>query len=383
MSGDNIPSQENREGTVNSQDGGDQERIDTKSEGTAQPKAKSLKPLNSLALGASVALLVGIGIWFYVTRSFAADYVPLLLIFASAIAAIAGKSWDDQQKGFSRITLKGRVLAALAVLGFIGGIRSTQISHEKLKEVGKIQTIAYHQLMEGVSMILFPITSSWRNPPKNDVDILVSAQDAQTVDLLRKTRIVPFADQTQDVMMMTADPRMFSVTANGVRIASSCGYPHRGFRALYELFDFCIDGGEVKIKESEQIFISNLDPETIRLVHDVLEDEFYISHYKNLSQHDDLFYQGLYEEAGTKNEAMTADRTWRAMLEVQRTLLPENNSSKKDQRKEKTSPWLYLGTYYFSGDSNYAGYQDFLAKIGRLVKHIDMVTKSNNMIDTF
>ena len=336
-----------------------------------------------IALGL-VVVVVGAGVWLYLTRSLVADYAPLVLVFISAIAAIAGKSWDEDQKGFARVTVQGRILGTLAVLGLLVGIRSTQISHSKLREAGRIQSVAYHQLMEGVSMMLFPITSSWRERPKNDVDILVRAQDRKTVDLLAKTRIVPFADPVRDMMMMTEDPRMFGLTANGVRISSSCGQTHRGFRALYELFDFCIDGGEARVKESEQIFISNLDPETIELVQNVLADDFYVSHYKNLAQHDDLYYQGLYDEASAQGRSMSSDRTWRAMLAVQRALLPEKNRQNNSAPKETTSPYLYLGTYYFGHDPTDAtAYRTFLQKVGKLVKHVGTLTSSTNVIDTF
>jgi hypothetical protein len=334
-------------------------------------------------LVAFIAIVVITGIWLFVTNSPAADYVPLILVFLSAVAAIAGKSWDDNRTGLSRLTVKGRFLAALAVFGLIIGLRNTQLTQAKLKEAGKIQSIAYHQVMEGVSMILFPITSSWRDPPKSDLDILARAQDTKTIEFLDKTRIVPFADPVRDAMMMIGDPRMFSLTANGARIASSCGYPHRGFRALYELFDFCVDGGEAKVKESEQLFISNLDPETVRLLQDILEDDFYVSHYKNLSQHDDLYYQGIYDEAGGTNRSMSADRTWRAMLEVQRTLLPKKDHASSQDRKEQTSQWLYLGTYYFGPGSDSTGYRSFLQKVTALVKHVDGLTNSTKTIDTF
>lgn len=41
MSGGNIPSQDNPEGTVNPGDASEQERIDTKSEGSAQPRLEN------------------------------------------------------------------------------------------------------------------------------------------------------------------------------------------------------------------------------------------------------------------------------------------------------------------------------------------------------
>ncbi|HEV3481216.1 MAG TPA: hypothetical protein VGR97_02690 [Candidatus Acidoferrales bacterium] len=332
----------------------------------------------------ALLFLVAVAVWLYATTSLLADYAPLILVFVSAIAGIVGKSWNEDKKGLARVTTKGWLLAALAALGFVVGIRNTEISHSKLKEVGKIQTVAYHQLMEGVSMMLFPITSSWREPPKNDADILSRAADQKTIDLLTGTRIVPFADPVRDTMMMVGDTRMFAVSAKDVRISSSCGQPHGTFRALYELFDFCVDTGEAKVKESEQIFLSNLDSETIRLVQDMLGDEYYVSHYKNLAHHDDLYYQGLYDEAVTRGTAPSSDQTWRALIAVQRTLLPEQNDPASPGRKDKTSPYLYLGTYYFGqNNSDSTAYRQFLQKVGALVKHVETVTNSQNVIDTF
>jgi hypothetical protein len=324
--------------------------------------------------------VVAIGIWVYSTKSLAADYIPLLLVFISAIAGIAGKSWDESRTGFSRITLKGRILIALALLGLVVGIRTTKLTHTKLKEAGQIQKLAYSQLIEGVSMILFPITSSWRDPPKNDIAILARAREKATVDALAKTRVVPFADTAEDIMMMTEDSRMFGLTANGTQIQSSCGSPHSGFRALHELFDFCINGGQAKIKETEQIFLSDFDPETIKLVQDVLEDKFYESRYKNLSQHNDLFFQGLYDESGESRKP-PADRAWRGLLEVERTLLPRRDNLAR--KKGPISQWLYLGTYYFGQNSDIAPYRSFLQKIDALVRRVDSILHSSHLIDTF
>lgn len=354
--------------------------------GPPPPSKQDVKssPLASRLTVFVLVVLVAVGVWLYATTSLLADYAPLFLVFGSAIAAIAGKSWDEDKKGLAHVTTKGRLLAALAVLGLVVGIRNTEISHSKLKEVGKIQSVAYHQLMEGVSMMLFPITSSWREPPKNDAEILARATDQKTIDVMAGTRIVPFADPVRDTMMMTEDPRMFALSANGVRLSSSCGQPHRGFRALYELFDFCIDTGEAKVKESEQIFMSNLDAETIRLVQDVLGDEFYVAHYKNLAQHDDLYYQGLYDEASTRGKSLKSDRTWRAMLAVQRALLPEQNDPASRAGKERTSPYLYLGTYYFGqNNSDSMDYRRFIQKVDTLVKHVGTLTNSKSVIDTF
>ena len=242
-----------------------------------------LSLLRCSAVCASVILLLAGAIWFYSTTSPLADYVPLALVFLSAIVAIAGKSWDDSRQGLSRVTPTGRVLVALAVLGLVGGIRNTQMNHAKLE---RTRNLAYSQLMDGISMVLFPITSSWREPPTSNMDILARARDATTIDTLKTTRIVPFADPVEDSMAMIEDTRFFLITANGVRVKSTCGLPHRGFRALYELFDFCVDSGDTKIRNAAQAFVSDLDPHTLDLLNTFLENKFYLSRYRNLAQHE-------------------------------------------------------------------------------------------------
>ena len=92
--------------------------------------------------------------------------------------------------------------------------------------------------MNGISMVLFPITSSWKELPTNDIDIIAKAQNATTVEVLAKTRIVPFADPVEDIMAMLDDPRFFVVTARGTRVTTPCGAPHRGFRGALRTVRF-------------------------------------------------------------------------------------------------------------------------------------------------
>ena len=325
-----------------------------------------------------VVLLAGVGIWFYSTTSPLADYVPLALVFLSAIVAIAGKSWDDGRQGLSRLTLTGRVLIALAILGLIGGIRNTQMNHAKLD---RTRDLAYSQLMDGISMVLFPITSSWSEPPTNNIDILAKAREAATVDVLARTRIVPFADPAEDTMAMIEDSRFFVITANGARVTSSCGLPHRGFRALYELFDFCVDGGDAKMRDTVQAFIDDLDPRTTDLLNAVLENEFYVSRYRNLAQHEALYYQGLRDEVGANSA--TADQTWLALLAVARDLRLRADDDDASSPQDEWSPWLYLGTYYFGRDADAGDYDEFIEDVAAFVKHVDSATSQRHLIDTY
>ncbi len=325
--------------------------------------------------------IVVIGIWLYSTRSPAADYAPLALVFVSAINGIAGKSWDATQKGLARLTLKGRVLILLAVLGLVVGIRTTRDNHTKLAEVEEVRNMAYSQLMKGVSMMLYPVTSCWKEPPKNDLALLERAADATTVEVLAKTRLVPFADPVEDVMANIEAPRLYLVGVNGTRVVARGGPPHRGFRALYELFDFLVDAGDAKVRDTEKTFFTSLEPKTIRLLHDVLEDKFYESNYRNLSQHEDLYFQGLLDEAGNSKNPTTSNRTWLALLAVQRALLPSEDETPK--QNHGPSPSLYLGTYYFGGTSDLAAYHVFLAKVGELVRHVGGLLKSDQLIETF
>ena len=331
-----------------------------------------------LAVGAVLILLIAVAIWFYSTTSPVADYVPLALVFLSAVVAIAGKSWDDSRQGLSRVTLTGRVLVVLAVLGLVGGVRNTQINHAKLETT---RALAYSELMEGLSMVLFPITSSWREAPTNNIDILAKARDAATVDALATTRIVPFADPVEDTMAMTEDTRSFLITENGARVSSSCGLPHRGFRALYELFDFCVDGGAAKMGDAAQAFVSDLDPQTVDLLNAILEHKFYLSRYRNLAQHEALYYQGLRDEVG--DDPVTADRTWLALLAVARDLLPRADDDDASSPEDERSPWLYLGTYYFGRNSDSADYETFIERVASFVQHVDAVAGQRHLIDTF
>ena len=245
-----------------------------------------------------------------------------MLVFLAAITAIRGKSWDDSRTGFSRITLTDLFLLALAIIGLVGGVRNTQINHSKLAEVDTIRNIAYEEIMDGISMILFPITSSWRDPPSNTMEILDRAQNAVSVDVLAKTRIVPFPDRADDMVAMMEDTRFYLISQNGTRLASQCGVPHLGFRALYELFDFCVANGEAKIEKAQQQFVSYLDAKTVPLLHAILTDVFYESRYRNLAQYEEHFYQGLRDEVG---ESLAApDQTWLALIEVSRALLSKS-----------------------------------------------------------
>ena len=336
-----------------------------------------------LMISVVVVLIFAVATWFYATRSPIADYVPLILVFLLAMAAIPGKSWDDRRQGFSRLTLTGRVIVILALLGLVGGIRNTQINHAKLADNEKVRQIAYRQLVDGISMILFPITSSWGEPPTNDIEILAKAQGATTIDALAKTRIVPFLDPAEDLMAMIQDPRLFSVSASGTRVASRCGVPHGGFLALYELFDFCINSGESKIKEARQTFLSQFAPKTIQLLHDIQDDEFYTARYRNLAQHKTHYYQGLRDEAG--EDLATGDRTWQALVILSRKLLPRTTDEDTSGPHDKPSPWLYLGTHYFGHGQNFdsAAYKTFIEKVDTFVKHVRAVTNQVNLIDTF
>ena len=52
------------------------------------------RPLRQwLAVSAVVVLFVAVATCFYSAKSQAADYVPLVLVFLAAIAAVRGKSW--------------------------------------------------------------------------------------------------------------------------------------------------------------------------------------------------------------------------------------------------------------------------------------------------
>ncbi|MDE0625090.1 MAG: hypothetical protein OXH99_01710 [Bryobacterales bacterium] len=338
------------------------------------PNLTRLLSRQCLAVCGIVVLLAAVGIWFYSTTSSLADYVPLALVFLSAIVAIAGKSWDDSRQGLSRVTLTGRVLVALAVFGLIGGVRNTQSNQSKLE---RTRELAYSQLMKGISMVLFPITSSWREPPTNNIDILAKARETATVDVLASTRIVPFAD----TMAMIEDTRLFLITANGARVRSSCGLPHRGFRALYELFDFCVDGGEAKMRDTAQAFVGDLDSQTVDLLNAILENEFYKSQYSNLAQHEAFYYQGLRDEVGA--DSKTADRTWLALLAVARDMLPRKNDDDASSAQDEWSPWLYLGTYYFGRNTDAGDYKIFIDTVAAFVEHVDATTSQRHRIDTY
>ena len=340
--------------------------------------SSATRPL--FAIVAFVALATAV-IWFYSTESPAADYVPLALLFLSAMAAIRGKSWDDTRQGISRVTLTGFLLFALALLGLVGGIRDTQMSHSRLAGIETIQDIAYRQLMAGISMVLFPITSTWREPPTNDMDIIDMAQDATTIDALQNTRLVPYPNRAEDIMAMMQDTRFFLVSPNGTRVTTRCGAPHQGFRAIYELFDFCVASGDATIREVQQTFIGTLDATTVRLLNDVLDDDFFKSTYSNLAQHEQLFYQGIQEETG---ENLTgANRTWLALVEVSREMFSDERLDDTAAPTQEPSLWLFLGTYYFGNDSDTQAYRSFIQKVREFVLHVNTVTNRQDLIDTF
>lgn len=328
---------------------------------------------------ASVFLL---GTWLYSTRSPVAEYVPLLLVFVSAVTGIAGKSWDHTKNGFARVTLKGRVLVLIAMLGLIVGVKNTRSSHARLAEVGAVREIADEQPIDGVSMMLYPITSSWREPPQSDAEKLQAAAAEPTVEALTETRLLPFADPVEDVMANIEAPRLYLVGVNGTRVVAHGGPPHRGFRALYELIDFFVDVGDAKVRETERTFLSILDPKTIMLLNNILDDEFYKSRYRNLSQHEDLFFQGLLDEAGDSVPS-NADRSSLALLAVQRSLLPSGDETAKQEVGPSRS--LYLGTYYFgpSAARDSTTYLAFIAKIGELVRHVSGILQSDHVIETY
>lgn len=328
-----------------------------------------------------VAALAASAFWYYRTESREADYVPLALLFVSAIAAIRGKSWDDTRQGMSRLTLTGYLLAALALIGLAGGIRDTQTSHSQLAGVETIQRIAYEQLMTGVSMVLFPITSTWRDPPATDLELLSRAADEVTITALRNTRLVPHPDPGEDFVAMTEDTRFFLISPQGARLTTQCGVPHQGFRAIYELFDFCVASGYARIMETQQTFIGALDAETIALLHEVLDDEFFQSNYRNLAQHEALFYQGMQAETG--RSARDADQTWLALLQITRDLFSEESPDDSEASTQEESPWLVLGTYYFDGNTDMHGYHTFVDKVRKLVLHVGKITGKHDLIDSF
>ena len=322
-----------------------------------------------------VAVVCAFAIWVYFPSSPATDYVPLVLLFLSAVAAIRGKSWDENRHGFARVTLTGLIIFVLAFLGLVAGIRTSQ---QKLAEVEQFRAIAYNQLMEGISMILFPITSSWRESALNDAEILDKALDPTTVDDLSKTRLVPFTDQVENFMAALSDTRFHLITARGIRVASTCGSPHPGFRALYELFDFCVANGEERLTQTKQMYLGKLDLKTIQLIDAILKDEFFMSRYRNLAQHEDLYYQGLWDEIG--DVPATADRTWIALVEL--TGLGKDTDDTRN-RDGYPSSWLYLGTYYFDNDLDSSTYQAFIRKVGAFVKHVGDILEREDLIDTF
>ena len=148
--------------------------------------------------------------------------------------------------------------------------------------------------------------------------------------------------------------------------------PTGALGALYELFDFCIDNGEAKLKETEHKYSGSLDLRTIYLLHDILEDEFYVSQYHDLTRHEDLYYQGLRDEVG-EGPSPADDGAWRALLEVARAFPPKADDDDAPSPHDELSHWLYLGTYYFGHDSDSTAYQTFIEKVGTFVKHVGVV----------
>ena len=161
--------------------------------------------------------------------------------------------------------------------------------------------------------------------------------------------------------------------------------PHPGVQALYELFDLCVTNGEEKLTQVKQMYLDKLDLKTIQLIDDILNDEFYVSRYRNLAQHEDLFYQGLWDETG--EIPPTADPKWLALRELVRRMssgadaAPGADDAPADG---EPSGWLYLGTYYFGySNPDYAAYQTFIGKVAAFVKHVGNIINQRNLIDTF
>ena len=328
-----------------------------------------------------VIAFILLAVWFYSTRTPAADYVPLILVFLSAVAAIRGKSWDATRQGISRLTATGVLLFALALLGLVAGVRNTQINHSKLADVATIQNIAYRQLMTGISMVLFPVTSSWREDPTGDMAILDLARSKATIGTLANTRLVPHPDRAKDTMAMIEDTRFFLITPHGTRVTTRCGAPHQGFRALYELFDFCVATGEAKISEARDTYIATLDAKTIQLLQEVLDDDFFRNEYRSLAQHEAHYLLGLQEEVGA--DLAAADQTWLALLQVARTLAPNPSRDRASPKINGQSPWLLLGTYYFGSEADQEPYLAFIEKVRAFVTHVNTVMHRQDLIDTF
>lgn len=112
------------------------------------------------------------------------DYVPPIVAFLAAVAAVIGSpKWDPQAPGFSKITPFGWLVLAISLLTLVISMLVTsrntreQVRQKKIKE--RIATIGARQLLGAFQHAIHPIASDsiWRRqcqPPESPLDLLDS-----------------------------------------------------------------------------------------------------------------------------------------------------------------------------------------------------------------
>jgi hypothetical protein len=246
------------------------------------------------------------------------DYIPILIIFLSALIGIFGKSWDESKKGIKRITPKGWITITLAVFSFFFAILTINSKNQRLLKISEIKVFAEKQIFEGTNYLIRHLVSHDLRIEKSNSEIFKSLKDTSYLFDCGKSIII-------------------NPDSSGLVFDGSNG----GFIHSWELYAANIATGERILNDALVKYIDILEPETIILINEVLNDNFFIKKFK-LKDAKMYFDEAIYHYK--ENHTYVA--------------------------------WSYLGLYYFDKvyvgtDRNPGNYADFIVFINKLEKQIN------------
>jgi hypothetical protein len=209
-----------------------------------------------------------------------------MLVFASALVGIAGKTWDPKKSGFARLTLQGRVVISIACLSLGYGLFTVYDNHRELDQKAQLSQIAHRQILYGIAEMLKPLCHYTNDVRQYSIE--------QTFSQIRNGTNLEKAGHE----------RLVSKLGGTIVATTSRGYSE--VEQLYQLYDLYIEDGSNLINDALVKFSSIISPQDIIYVEEMLQDDFFIHTYK-LSGRKNYFDLGLYDE---KDGAVNGDSPW-------------------------------------------------------------------------
>jgi hypothetical protein len=203
------------------------------------------------------------------------DYLPILVVFLSAIVGITGETWDAEKSGLAKLTLKGRIVIAIACISLVYGMFITYDTHKKLDQKVQLALLADQQLLDGIAFILKPLCSGYDSKEDRSIKhVFAYLRDENNLNNVGHTRLM------DDV-------------GGSIVVNTKQGY--KEVKHVYQLFDEYIDAGEKLINASINKYSAVLEVEDLINIDSILQDEFFTDKYR-LSGRRSYFELGLLDE---------------------------------------------------------------------------------------